>query len=462
MRAQVARGRRLPFLGVAGVLAAAAAIVVGIVQAQPPGPPRNQSPPILLGSFQQGRTLAVSLGAWTNGPTGFSYLWQRCDPGPRNCLSVSQAGRYTLRSADVGKQVRVGIVARNARGTSQRVFSQPVSVVAFGAPVNTGAPAIQGTAPPQVGSVLSAQPGTWSGEVDMTRYQWLSCGPKGGNCAPIGGATGRQYRPRQADVGRTLRVLVTVINEAPGAQGSARALSAQTRVVVRPGPVNTAKPTISGTAAQGQTLTGANGGWTSPNGSTITFGYQWQRCNAQGRGCANIAGANQQTYVVQQADVGRRLVLVVRATNNQGSTSAASDPAAIVQGIPAGQAIPVSQVSLAAGNRLVVSSVDYTPDVLRSRAPFRLTVRIMDVEGHFVSGAQLNLTPVPFGRVAPPGAVTTDQNGFATVTLRPTAKFPLRKGFRITIFVRAIKPGDRIIAGVTAIRLTSVGINPGR
>jgi hypothetical protein len=243
--------------------------------------------------------------------------------------------------------------------------------------------------------------------------------------------------------------------------GAAAAVSGQTQAVVGPGPVNTAAPAITGTAAFGNTLTATTGTWTSPNGSPITYAYQWQRGNAQGQNFVNIGGATQQTYVTQQPDVGNTLRVVVTATNNQGSQSANSNATGVVQGgTPAGQTIPVSQVLLAEGNRLVVSSVDYTPNVLGSRAPFELTVQITDVEGHLVQGAVVDFTPVPFGRVLPPQTVTTNQNGFATVTLQPTAQFPLIRGYRIVVFVRATKPGDNIVAGVTALRLTSVRINP--
>jgi hypothetical protein len=37
---------------------------------------------------------------------------------------------------------------------------------------------------------------------------------------------------------------------------------------------------------------------------------------------------------------------------------------------------------------------------------------------------------------------------------------PLRKGFLITIYTRATKPGDSVLAGVSARRLSSVRINP--
>src|SRR5271163_4957810 len=54
-------------------------------------------------------------------------------------------------------------------------------------------------------------------------------------------------------------------------------------------PVNTAPPTATGTAQQGQTLTEAHGSWT--NGPFWNYAYQWQRCNSAGDGCSSISGA---------------------------------------------------------------------------------------------------------------------------------------------------------------------------
>ena len=66
-------------------------------------------------------------------------------------------------------------------------------------------------------------------------------------------------------------------------------------------PVNNAEPKITGTAQEGQTLTGSSGTWTGTG--TITYKYQWRRCNAQGDGCSNIGGADASSL---PAEVGRR------------------------------------------------------------------------------------------------------------------------------------------------------------
>ena len=438
-----------------------AAVFVGVVQA---AAPTNSGLPTIVGSFQQNQTLTASTlpGAWANSPTLFTYQWLSCGVNGNNCVPIvgATSATYVVAAGDVGTTIRVQVTGNNADGSNAATSNQTPVIVSTGAPVSTAAPTIQGANPPQQGQQLTGQAGTWTGELDVTLYQWLNCDSSGNNCVSIAGATNQNYTPQASDVGDTLRLLVNVLNELPGDDGAGRAVSSQTAAVIGPGPVNTAKPTITGAATEGQTLTAGNGTWTSPNGSPITYTYQWQRCNTQGQSCVNIAGATQATYVVQQADVGSTLVVVVTATNSQGPQSAASNATPVVGGVPAGQTIPVSQVSLSAGNRLVVSSVNYEPNVLRSRAPFELTVQITDVLGHLVSGAAVDFTPVPFERVLPPQTVTTNQQGFATVTLQPTAQFPLIKGYRIVVFVRATKPGDNIVAGVTGLRLTSVVINP--
>ena len=94
-------------------------------------------------------------------------------------------------------------------------------------------------------------------------------------------------------------------------------------------PVNTGEPKISGTAQEGQTLTASSGTWTSA--STITYSYQWRRCNAQGNGCANIGGADTSSYLVKQADIGDTLRVRVTAKNADGSTQSNSTETAVVK-----------------------------------------------------------------------------------------------------------------------------------
>ena len=53
-------------------------------------------------------------------------------------------------------------------------------------------------------------------------------------------------------------------------------------------PQNTASPTITGNAREGQTLTVSQGTWSN---TPTAYAYQWQRCTNDGSGCGDITGA---------------------------------------------------------------------------------------------------------------------------------------------------------------------------
>lgn len=70
-------------------------------------------------------------------------------------------------------------------------------------------------------------------------------------------------------------------------------------------PRNTVRPTISGTARQGETLTADPGSWSGTQ--PMTFAFQWRRCDTNGASCANIIGATTKTCTVTSVDVGNVL-----------------------------------------------------------------------------------------------------------------------------------------------------------
>jgi hypothetical protein len=197
------------------------------------------------------------------------------------------------------------------------------------APVNTGEPQISGSA--VSGQQLAATTGTWSNDPVSFAFQWLQCPSNGGagdgsNCFTIPSATGSTYTVMLADVGYTIRVQVTATNP----DGDGVATSNATAIVQLAGakPVNTSEPTISGTATQGQLLTGTTGSWSN---DPTSFAFQWLRCPpdggfGDGSNCATIAGATGNSYTLAAADVTFRLRLRVTATNASGSASAASNP----------------------------------------------------------------------------------------------------------------------------------------
>ena len=113
-----------------------------------------------------------------------------------------------------------------------------------------------------------------------------------------------------------------------------RAELGDARVRVEPGPVRAVRavarlrrgpgreqrgPTVGGVARDGSTLTADPGTW---NGTpTITYEYQWQRCDAGGASCADIPGATGSTYTLTPADVGSTVRVLVTAVNGAGSSA---------------------------------------------------------------------------------------------------------------------------------------------
>jgi hypothetical protein len=97
-------------------------------------------------------------------------------------------------------------------------------------------------------------------------------------------------------------------------------------------PSNVEAPSISGSVLADQALTASAGTWDGPG---ISYGFQWQRCDANGYGCASLAQALDSTYALTAADVGYTLRVVVTASNQNGSAEATSEPTATVAPPPA-------------------------------------------------------------------------------------------------------------------------------
>jgi hypothetical protein len=264
-------------------------------------------------------------------PLSYTYQWQDCDSSGANCQPITgaTASSYQLASTDIGHTLVVVVTASNASmpgGASASASSQATSIVQAVAPSNTAPPSISGTA--QDGQTLTAANGTWSGSTPITyTYQWQDCDSAGNNCQPIASATGQTYVLAASDMGSTIRVTVTASNAA----GSASASSAQTSAVQAAAPSNTAAPSISGSAQEGQTLTATTGSWSGT--APLSYSYQWERCDSSGANCQPISGAASDTYQLTSDDVSSRVLVQVTASNQAGQASASSSPSAVVTGV---------------------------------------------------------------------------------------------------------------------------------
>ena len=223
-------------------------------------------------------------------------------------------------------------------------------------------------------------------------------------------------------------------------------------------PSNAENPSVVGTAQDGQLLVAKDGEWAGTN--PMTFTYQWQRCNAAGA-CVDVANATAKAYRVATADVGSRLRARVSARNADGTAAEATAQTAVVVA-PAGAqrladgkfSIPASSVNMP--DRLVLTGLQFTPTVLRSRAPFTGRFRVTDTRGYVVRDAIVLVTGVPLGWITAPQEVTTNVDGFATIQLQPTTRLRLVRGGSMVMFVRARKQGDDLLAGISTRRLVRV------
>src|SRR5205085_7276621 len=142
-----------------------------------------------------------------------------------------------------GAKVRLLVTASNPDGTLGSA-SDPTATVASAPPANTVRPVVTGTA--QRGSTLTSTNGTWTGVGNALAYQWQRSTDGGSTWTAINGATSLAYTLALGDVGSTVRMVVTATNP----DGIATQASAATGTIAASGPLNTAAPTVSGTAVR--------------------------------------------------------------------------------------------------------------------------------------------------------------------------------------------------------------------
>jgi hypothetical protein len=243
-------------------------------------------------------------------------------------------------------------------------------------------------------------------------------------------------------------------------------------------PANQSPPTISGQAQVGSTLTANEGNWSG----SPTFTYQWRRCDQNGGSCSNISGATGKTYTLASVDSGNTLRVVVTAKNADGTSSRTTVPTAVVQAAPAAAATTTTTASqtaasgcpkttqglssvavtdVAAPARLQIAAFTATPRVITAGThSFQMRVQVTDTCGQPVSGANVYATAVPYNQVTIPPEQPTGSDGWVTLTFNRMGGFPLSAHQQLmAFFIRATKPGENILAGVSSRRLVSLRVN---
>ena len=180
--------------------------------------PLSRATPQITGTVMVGQTLALTAGTWDGSlPLTFTYSWRRCNPPGdlASCVQIPGAttATYIPVVADIGQTIRVWITGTNPAGSDTAVTNHTFPVVdkPHFAPTSSDSPLIVGTL--EVGGVLTASVGTFTGDAPIaTKQQWQRCNAVGSACKDIKGATKQIYHPTSSDVGSTLRLVVTATN----------------------------------------------------------------------------------------------------------------------------------------------------------------------------------------------------------------------------------------------------------
>ena len=116
---------------------------------------------------------------------------------------------------------------------------------------------------------------------------------------PLGAGQVLQYTFQGSAITAYVRLTVT------DALGQTRTVEHNVYVAAPtpPPPVNSAAPSISGSAQVGDQLTASPGAWSG----RPTYQYAWSDCNSTGSGCSSISGATNPSYTVASGDVGHTI-----------------------------------------------------------------------------------------------------------------------------------------------------------
>jgi Domain of unknown function (DUF4347)/Beta-propeller repeat len=247
-----------------------------------------------------------------------SYQWQADGVD----IAGATAATLVLGQAQVGKVIRVKANYIDLQNTTESVTSSGTVAVVNVNDLPTGAITIAGTATEDQTLTVSNTLADADGLGGMS-YQWQA------NGIDIAGATGTSLLLDQTFVGKVITAKASYID----GQGTAESVaSVGTAAVLNVNDLPTGAVTISGTAAEDQTLTAANTLADADGLGSIT--YQWQASGV------DITGATGATFVLGQAQVGK--VITVKAsytdllTTPESVTSGATIAVTNVNDLPTG------------------------------------------------------------------------------------------------------------------------------
>lgn len=261
-----------------------------------------------------GATLECNKGVWIGNNLTYIYEWYA------GATLLGTGTTFLITNANAGQSITCVVTATNLGGSTQATSNAIVipSGPSVTPPSNVTTPTISVASGGSVlaGKSLVVNIGVWLGTAPIIyTYEWF--------VGLISVGTGISYNIQVADIGQTIKCVVTATN----AYGTA---SANSNTLTPTGQVNTPPssvlaPTIyvanGGSALAGKALACDIGAWdgTSP----ITYSYQWYSN-------AVPVGIDDPSYLMQSSDIGNNITCVVTATNAIGTANATSNAIAVI------------------------------------------------------------------------------------------------------------------------------------
>jgi hypothetical protein len=242
----------------------------------------QSSRPTILKNQSTEDNLGIDLGSWDSGAT-FSYQWLRGGVA----IPAATSSSYTLQPSDYLKRISVAVTGSKEGYESKTMTSAEVTPIKESDRIS----ALKFGGAFQVGKSASVSPAKQNKRKFEYTYQWLR------NDQPIESAQSRNYTFGPDDVGTTISAKVCLVLR--GEQLDC--LIKEVPSSVKLGTMAKIKSGYSGTLKVGRLLT-VNSVATMPEASVS---YQWFK-NGQA-----IAGATENTYLVQLADKRSRLSVAV-------------------------------------------------------------------------------------------------------------------------------------------------------
>jgi hypothetical protein len=165
---------------------------------------------------------------------------------------------------------------------------------------------------------------------------------------------------------------------------------------------------------------------------------------------------------LRHAGIARRLVIAAVAALTLAVVAAvgmAATSAPGPNGCPTNKSAktaPIADLAPPARTQIVAFDVLSGP-IDEQTDSFTLKVRVGSTCSVNIKGASVYVTAVPYNQFSIPAEELTGDDGTATLVFRRDANFPASsQQQQLTLFIRATKPGEDPLAGVSTRRLVAV------